>query len=95
MKHAIDGKRLTAYLVGKIDSSNAPEVERELFALIEAHPGSEVVLDADGLAYTSSAGLRALLRVQRRPGPGGPGRRGADSLRAGSGAGAEGARPGG
>lgn len=68
MRHEFEGERLTAYLTGKIDSTNAPEIEKELYALIEAHPGAAVTADAKSLAYISSAGLRALLRVHKLSG---------------------------
>lgn len=68
MEHKLEGDSLTAYLSGKVDSQNAPRLERELFALIEANPGKRVTLDAQKLIYISSAGLRMLLRAHKLAG---------------------------
>ena len=46
-------------LVKRIDSSNAPEIEKELFAM------RPVEIDAQELEYISSAGLRALLKLTK------------------------------
>jgi len=47
---------------GKIDSSNAPEFEKELMAALPTE------IDASGLEYISSAGLRVLLRLTKTVG---------------------------
>ena len=52
-------------LSGHIDSGNASEVEQRIFSELAQIGGSEVVLDAAGLSYISSAGLRVLLRVRK------------------------------
>lgn len=44
---------------GKIDSTNAPEFEKELMAAMP------VELDASELEYISSAGLRVLLKLKK------------------------------
>lgn len=44
---------------GKIDSTNAPAFEKELLAALPTE------IDASGLEYISSAGLRVLLRQHR------------------------------
>ncbi len=56
---------LTFFVSGKIDSTNAPQVEAEVN---EAKAGStyeKVVLDMDDLEYISSAGLRVILRLRQ------------------------------
>ena len=50
-------------LKGRIDSSNAAAAEKEIFAALDGRPGAGVVINASGLEYISSAGLRVLLRV--------------------------------
>ena len=59
-----NGKLIIAF-TGNIDSSNASSVEAELRALYEAHPCDSVELDCDRLEYTSSAGLRVILRFKQ------------------------------
>ncbi len=51
-------------LSGRIDSQNAAEVEKQLFAQLSG--GEPVVLDAETLEYISSAGLRVLLRIRKQ-----------------------------
>lgn len=48
---------------GRIDSSNAGDVEKALLNTAEAYP--EIVLKLTALDYISSAGLRALLALQK------------------------------
>lgn len=47
-------------LQGRLDSANAPELERALREPVAA-PGARLVFDLSGLDYISSAGLRVLL----------------------------------
>ena len=56
---------MTVKLNGRIDSNNAPALEKEIMARLAGHDGEEVVLDASGLEYISSAGLRVLLRIRK------------------------------
>ncbi len=55
-------------LRGRIDSLNAPEVEREVMAHIEENPTTEVEFDASELEYISSAGLRVLMKARKKTG---------------------------
>ena len=52
-------------LAGRIDSANAPDVERHVLSLIEARPDAVPVFDADQLNYISSAGLRVLMKARQ------------------------------
>lgn len=47
---------------GSVDSSNAPVFEKELIAAIS---GDQLTVDAEELAYISSAGLRVLLKAKK------------------------------
>lgn len=51
-------------LNGRIDSSNAGEVEANIKEQIGSYSG-EIVLDAENLDYISSAGLRVILRLKK------------------------------
>lgn len=57
------GTSLTVSLEGRLDTSTAPQLEAELKELDGV---SELVLDMDKLVYLSSAGLRAILTLQKR-----------------------------
>ena len=59
----LDDRRLTVTLVGVLDSTTSPELDRELQNLEDV---DEVVLDLKELAYTSSAGLRVIMGLKRR-----------------------------
>ncbi|MBQ9361519.1 MAG: phosphotransferase [Lachnospiraceae bacterium] len=59
---------LKIYLDGRIDSSNASSVEKEIMDIIQLNEELDVTFDADGLKYISSAGLRVLLKVRKLKG---------------------------
>ena len=66
MKTILEDKKLTICLEGRIDTSNAPAVEEEIFAALKKAPGAAVAVDAADLAYISSAGLRVLLKLKKQ-----------------------------
>ena len=51
-------------LNGRIDSNNAPQVEKKITEQLGRQSG-DLILDASGLEYISSAGLRILLRLRK------------------------------
>ena len=53
-------------LTGRIDTNNAAQVEKELQEQLAAQNETQLVFDAAGLEYISSAGLRVLLRVRKQ-----------------------------
>ena len=53
-------------LDGRIDASNAADVEKKIAEIREANQGMHTVLDADMLEYISSAGLRIMLRLRKQ-----------------------------
>ncbi len=65
MKTSIENKTLTIYLEGRIDTSNAAAVEKEMVSAVEGAPDASLVLDAAGLEYVSSAGLRILMKLRK------------------------------
>ena len=56
---------LTIALTGRIDSSNAQQVEEEINRLIAENACDSLRIDLEGLEYISSAGLRTLLRLRK------------------------------
>ncbi len=52
-------------LSGHIDSANAPETEKQIFADERIKACTEIVIDAEALEYISSAGLRVILKLRR------------------------------
>ena len=59
-----DGK-LLIFLEGRIDSNNAPSIEKDITGALASHEGKEVLFDAQKLDYISSAGLRVLMKVRK------------------------------
>ncbi|MBI1621778.1 STAS domain-containing protein [Aquamicrobium zhengzhouense] len=56
-------KAVVIHLNGRLDSTNAAAVEKEIFENIES---ANVVMDASSLDYISSAGLRVVLVVAKK-----------------------------
>ena len=65
IKFRTDKDILYISLDGRIDASNASEVENSINAIRKEHQGMHTVLDADTLEYISSAGLRIMLRLRK------------------------------
>lgn len=57
-----NGTSLTIALKGRLDTTTAPELEKELLLLDGA---DELTLDFSALEYVSSAGLRVLLTAHK------------------------------
>ena len=57
--------KLIAQVQGKIDSSNAPVVEQAIQAKLREMPCDALEIDCDTLEYSSSAGLRVILRLKQ------------------------------
>ena len=63
IKTITEDKRLTVVLSGRLDTTTAPEFEKEMNdKLVDAE---KLVLDLLGLNYVSSAGLRVILKLQK------------------------------
>lgn len=52
-------------LGGRVDSSNAAEVEKELIDICTENKHGKVVVDIEKLEYISSAGLRVILKIKK------------------------------
>ena len=62
IKKEINGKTLTVSVSGRLDTSTAPELEKQLGDLAGV---DDLILDFDNLEYISSAGLRGILKAQK------------------------------
>lgn len=58
-----DSNRLTVFVSGRVDTNTAPEFERYIDENTDGV--SELVLDLKEMSYTSSAGLRIILKAQK------------------------------
>ena len=63
MRTNMENGNLVLYLEGRIDSVNASQIEAQILSALETEPELPYVLDAQGLDYISSAGLRMLLAL--------------------------------
>jgi anti-sigma B factor antagonist len=61
MNSRIENDKIILELTGRIDTSNASQVESEIEEIISANKGLTPAFDAEKLEYISSAGLRVLL----------------------------------
>ena len=59
----LNGSELTVAIVGRLDTTTAPQLEAEFKQNISGV--EKLVLDFSGLDYLSSAGLRVLLAAQK------------------------------
>ena len=58
----LNGTTLTIALEGRLDTTTAPDLEKELVGLDNV---TELVMDLEKLDYISSAGLRVLLSAHK------------------------------
>ena len=65
--YSISGTPACIVLGGRIDSSNAADVEANIAAILGGQQGP-LTIDAESLTYISSAGLRILLRLKKTHG---------------------------
>lgn len=59
----LNGKTLTLRIVGRLETSTAPELEETIDASLSGV--EELILDMGELEYVSSAGLRVILKAQK------------------------------
>lgn len=65
VKSMLDGNVLTIAIEGRIDSTNAADVEALVKAESDGAEYESFVLDVENLEYISSAGLRIILRLRK------------------------------
>ena len=64
IKKNLSGDALTVEIIGRLDASTAPQLEKELNTSLNSV--KSLVLDFKQLEYIASAGLRVLLVAQKR-----------------------------
>ena len=64
MKTTIENNTLTIFLEGRIDTNNAAQTEKDIFAAVGDRK-ENIVIDAEALEYISSAGLRVLMKLRK------------------------------
>lgn len=65
MENVFSNDTLTVKPEGKVDTTNAAEIEKEIFALVDEYKPKKVIIDAKKLKYISSAGLRVVLKLKK------------------------------
>lgn len=67
MKAKTENGKMTVFLEGRIDTTNAAQTEKELLSDVESRTAdtASLVLDASELEYISSAGLRVLMKLRK------------------------------
>ena len=63
IEKTLNGTELTITLIGRLDTTTAPQLEAELKRNVSGI--EKLVLDFSALEYLSSAGLRVLLAAQK------------------------------
>ena len=58
-----ENKKLTVFVSGKVDSTTAPALEKTVLENLDGI--TELGLDLKDMPYTSSAGLRVFLKIQK------------------------------
>lgn len=58
-----ENSKLTVCISGRVDTNTAPELEKHIEENIDGI--TELVLDVKDMTYTSSAGLRVILKAQK------------------------------
>lgn len=62
------GATLVVAIEGEIDLNNSPDLRRALFALVEQHKPTTVVLNLAGVPYMDSSGVAVLVELLRKLG---------------------------
>lgn len=65
----LNGNSLTLRLCGRLDTANAPQLDAIVDSALDSVRA--LFLDFEGVEYISSAGLRVILKAQKRMNPNG------------------------
>lgn len=66
MTFSYDDGTLKITLPERINTTNASEFEKELFAIDELNDAKEIIFDADNLKFISSLGLRVIFKFEKQ-----------------------------
>ena len=66
MKTTMNDGKLVIALSGRLDASNANDIEAEIMAAVAGHESDKICFDFEELKYISSAGLRVLMKLQKK-----------------------------
>lgn len=64
VKKIADGSALTVHIIGRLDAVSALELDKDFSAALNGV--TDLTIDLADLEYISSAGLRTLLKTQKR-----------------------------
>ena len=65
LQSELKGNVLEIKIEGRVDSSNAAEIDAKMDEISKTNPHEGLVLDAEKLTYISSAGLRLIMKLQK------------------------------
>ncbi len=65
IKTKLENGKLIIFPEGRIDTTNAMEIEKEMFGLAYEHENTPIEVDAEKLEYISSSGLRVFMKLLR------------------------------
>ena len=65
VRGSMQDQKLYVFLSGRVDATNAAEVENRIGALVAQENARRLVLDMEKLSYISSSGLRVILKLKR------------------------------
>lgn len=66
VEYTLSGDVLTVFPIGTVTSANADDYEAEISGILAKQPYKALVMDAEGLQYSTSAGLRVILRLLKK-----------------------------
>ena len=65
VKYDVNDNSMTLHLIGRLDTTTAPAVEKEIQAACAKTSANRVQVDCSALDFISSAGLRVILRLKK------------------------------
>ena len=66
MQYKVDSEVLTIFLEGKINSANSDNFDQEVDETISKSSFCGLVIDCENLTYISSAGIRVILKIEKK-----------------------------
>lgn len=66
MKHTFNNNIITLFLVGELNTSTSPVMEKEIDEILKNKNVESLVLDLKDLIYISSAGLRIVVKLKQK-----------------------------